>query len=405
MNDLQELTVMRAEVTGRRPEELPRARSLLLAEISAEGQAGPARRAARATRPGRIAGDRRAERHGRIWPRATLAGATAVAAAAAITAALLAGSPGHQARSGGRAGGAPVLTVAYVLGRAASAAAAAHQPVPRPDQFIYVSSVTTELSLTGGDITCPPSVGKKLKIASSHGKAVATSKSCHAQPLQAWLTNDDRRIWLSASGYQAGVLQTVERSPEKLPWGATPPPLTGNPVQWTPLPGASSCLNIGGPPRGSYALLVTLPTAAPQLRTWIYWHKNGGQPADQQAWTDIGDLLREMLVPPKLAAGLFQVAATIPGATVVPHATDAAGRSGIAVARYDPASGADAELVFDARTYKFLGERSVLAKPVRGEGPAGTVIESTAQLQVSVVSQLPRYTSSAQGGATGGGTC
>jgi hypothetical protein len=393
MNDLQELMEMRAEVTGRRPADLPRARSLLLAEIRAEGQAGPARRAARATRPGRVGGVRRAERHGRMWPRAALAGATAVAAAAAITAALLAGSPGHQARSGGRAGGAPVLTVAYVLGRAASAAAAAHQPLPRPGQFVYVSSVATELGGSGGDVTCPTSA------------PTATSAGCHTEPLQLWLTVHDRRIWLSASGYRAGVLQTVERRLEKLPWGATPPPLTGNPMQWMPLPGASSCLNLGGPPRGSYAFLVTLPTAAPQLRTWIYWHKNGGQPTDQQAWTDIGDLLREMLVPPKLAAGLFQVAATIPGATVVPHAADAAGRSAIAVARYDPASGADAELIFDARTYKFLGERSVLAKPVRGEGPAGTVIESTAQLQVSVVSQLPRYTSSAQGAVTGGGTC
>src|SRR5260370_778355 len=88
MNDLQELGAMRADVTGRRPEDLHRARDLLIAEISAAGQDGPARRAARARRLDRIArGIRLADRHGRIWPRATLAGATAVAAAPALTAA------------------------------------------------------------------------------------------------------------------------------------------------------------------------------------------------------------------------------------------------------------------------------------------------------------------------------
>jgi hypothetical protein len=61
--------------------------------------------------------------------------------------------------------------------------------------------------------------------------------------------------------------------------------------------------------------------------------RDEGRSADEQAWTDIGDLLGTTLTPPKLTAALLKVAATIPGATVVPHATDAAGRAGIAVAR------------------------------------------------------------------------
>jgi hypothetical protein len=377
MNDLQELTEMRAEVTGRRPEDLPRARGLLLAEISAEGQPGPARRGARARRPGRIArGIRLADRHGRIWPRATLAGATAVAAAAAITASLVAGSPGRPRPGGHAVGGVAAIDVAYVLGHAASAAAGAHQPVPRPGQFIYVSSVATTL-------------GQGMTIGSPGTFS--------------WLSKDDRQIWLSVDGRKAGVLQIAQHPNERLPGGGTPPPINGSQVEWDPLP-ATTCPG-RAPARGTYEFLTTLPTAPAQLRTWIYQHKNGGQQSDTQAWTDIGDLLREMLVPPKLAAALFQVAATIPDVTVVQHATDAAGHGGIAVARYDSQVKADAELIFDPHSYQFLGERSVLAKPVRGEGPAGTVTESTAQLQVSVVSQLPRYTSSAQGAVTGGGTC
>ena len=105
-----------------------------------------------------------------------------------------------------------------------------------------------------------------------------------------------------------------------------------------------------------------------------------------------------MLVPPKLAAALFRVAATIPGAWGVPHATDAAGRTGIAVARYQRNFKADVELIFDPRSYQLLGERQVLARPVKGQGPAGTVVESTAQLRVQVTSHLPHYHSSFQDG-------
>jgi hypothetical protein len=90
---------------------------------------------------------------------------------------------------------------------------------------------------------------------------------------------------------------------------------------------------------------------------------------------------------------------------VVRHATDAADRIGIAVARYDPGFQADAELIFNPRTYQLLGERSVLVHPVRGEGPAGTVIASTAQLRASVVSRVPQYSSSSQGAVTAGSGC
>jgi hypothetical protein len=72
---------------------------------------------------------------------------------------------------------------------------------------------------------------------------------------------------------------------------------------------------------------------------------------DDQAWTDISDLLKTTLTPPKLTAALFQVAATIPGATVVPHARDAAGQAGIAVARLTQASTEDDELIFTARPH------------------------------------------------------
>jgi hypothetical protein len=176
-----------------------------------------------------------------------------------------------------------------------------------------------------------------------------------------------------------------------------PPADTGNPVSWVSLnplgcPGAA-------PARGTYAFLASLPTDPARLRAWIYQHPDGQNQADTQAWTDIGDMLREMLVPPKLAAALYRVAATIPGATVVPRAKNAVGRTGVAVSR------SGAALVFDPKTYQLIGEGAVLTKAVSGQGPAGTVIASTAQLKESVVSHLPDIPPSAVEKDAGGPSC
>ncbi len=56
-------------------------------------------------------------------------------------------------------------------------------------------------------------------------------------------------------------------------------------------------------------------------------------------------------------------------------------------------------LIFGPHSYRFLGERSILVAPVKGQGPAGTVIASTAQLKVAVVSSLPRPASGAPAAA------
>jgi hypothetical protein len=261
-----------------------------------------------------------------------------------------------------------VLTAAYVLNRAASAAAASSQPVPRPGQFIYVTSVTTYLSTEIG-----PS-GEK-----------------------SWLYRTSRQIWQSVDGQRAGLLQIVERGNVKLPWGPVPPADTGNPVSWNSLnplscPGAA-------PAGGTYAFLASLPTDPARLRAWIYQHPDGQNQADAQAWSDIGDMLREMLVPPKLAAALYRVAATIPGATVVQRAKNAVGRTGVAVSR------SGAELIFDPKTYQLIGEGAMLTKAVPGQGPAGTVVASTAQLKESVTGRLPDVPPSAVEKDTGGPTC
>ena len=232
-----------------------------------------------------------------------------------------------------------------------------------------------------------------------HGKLIIPRQACRPQAEVSWLATDGRQVWLSVSGHRTGVLRDDQLSVSRMPWGVKPPPVTGSRVTWNPL-SPQPCHQ--KPALGSYAYLTRLPTSPRALRAWLYTNPEGlpGRPSDL-AWNAIGDLLDEMLVPPKLAAALFRVAATIPGAWVVPHATDAAGRRGVAVARYQRNFKADVELIFDPRSYQLLGERQVLARPVKGQGPAGTVVESTAQLRVQVTSHLPHYHSSFQGGVPG----
>jgi hypothetical protein len=383
---VRDLKDLRAEVTGRAPEDLHRARGLLLAEIQAERGTGessppafPPRAASRprnTSRPCSTSWLRGAFRPpAPRWLRPVLLGATAAAATAALTVSLLPGPAGHQPRP--VAGSAPAssqratpaaLTAAYVLNHAASAAAASSRPVPRPGQFIYVSSVTTYLSTEMGRS------GEK-----------------------SWLYRTSRQIWQSVTGQQPGLLQIVAHSNVKLPWGPVPPAVTGNPVDWISLP-ASSCPG-AAPARDTYEFLASLPTDPVRLRAWLYQHPDGGLRPDVQAWTDIGDMLREMLVPPKLAAALYRVAATIPGATVVPHAANAVGRAGVAVSR------SGAELIFDPKMYELIGEGAVLTKPVPGQGPAGTVVASTAQLRESVVDRLPDVPPSRVEKSGGGASC
>jgi hypothetical protein len=340
--ELPELTHMRGEVTGRRPAELRKAHAMLLAEINDTRQtrdSGPIRRRAH---------------HGRSrWLRpALLFGGVAAGLAAVLVVSLLPGGTARQPQAGQHPSGRTALTAAYILNRAASAAAATPQPVPRPDQFIYYSSVGMSIGY--------------MNPGSPHE--------------QAWLFSSRTQGWTSVDGLRTGMAHVTDEANEKLPWGPVPPPVTRDPYSWSTVPR----LNCPGraPARGTYAFLATLPTDPALLRTWIYGHLDGQNPPDKQAWNDIRDMLLT-LAPPRVAAALYRVLATIPGVTVVPDAANAVGRIGIAVSR------AGAELIFDPRTYQFIGERAVLTKPEAGVGPAGTVIQSSAMLQWKVVDSLP----------------
>jgi hypothetical protein len=228
---------------------------------------------------------------------------------------------------------APVSEAARVLRLAASEAL--REPVlkARPDQFVYVES----------------------QVAWAGGVLRENGKTSYLPPAE-----KRRRIWLSVDGSRTGLLKETGSRRDGLPFKDS-----------APIPG-------GGHP----AYARDLPTDSAKMRQWLYQGEPGDRGPDTAAWSKITDTLREQYVPPAAVAAIFEAAATIPGASEVKQ-VDLAGRHGIAVSRTD--GGIRADLIFDAATYHFLGERDVVVGNTARPFPKGAVIGWTAQLKVAIV--------------------
>jgi hypothetical protein len=149
------------------------------------------------------------------------------------------------------------------------------------------------------------------------------------------------------------------------------------------------CPSTGSLNDATYRLLQTLPTDPHALLAMIYKMERGhGPSADQEAFVTIGDLLRDKIAPPKVTAALYRAAALIPGVTLVPDATDAIGRHGVAVAQ--TAGGIRTELIFSKTTLQLIGERTIMAST--GGSTSATAIIS--QAFVDHLGQVPPSTQS-----------
>jgi hypothetical protein len=130
--------------------------------------------------------------------------------------------------------------------------------------------------------------------------------------------------------------------------------------QNTPLVFSSNYLHCpyrGGMNDPTYRFLQSLPTDPHVLLSLIEAEMQGQQPRPQEAFTTIGDLLREAIAPPQVSAALYRAAALIPGVTIVPDATDAIGRHGVAVAM--AYQGVRTEWIFSKQALQYLGERDI----------------------------------------------
>ncbi|MFD4522730.1 CU044_5270 family protein [Streptomyces sp. NPDC058470] len=266
-------------------------------------------------------------RSGSKWLRPAIV-AGAVATAAAVTFVLL--------PAGGTAapGAAPAASQSAVELLGDIALAAEHQRVPdgiRDGQFLYVESKVGYSTQGGG-------------------------KSATVDPVH------QREIWLSVDGTRWGLLEEDRLVNQHVKLEPSTP---------------------GNPTNTNYRNLQTLPTDPDTMLDWLYENSEGHKNEDQSAFAIVGDLVRESLLPPDVAAALFRAAAKIPGVVVVPDAVDAAGRHGVAVARVD--NGQRQGLIFDEKTFEYLGERTVAVEDLDNGLKKGQTIGTSAILKREIV--------------------
>jgi hypothetical protein len=242
-----------------------------------------------------------------------VAAATAVAAACAVALAQL---PGNTP------GASPAAV--RLLARIATAAAAQPSPPVRDGQFWYIQSWVS------GQI-CDGLTGSNCTMEKPH----------------------ERQIWQSVSNLC--VTGLLREDGQDTPLQDVPGPSSALP------PGHAQtgpgCPEAGGVNEPTYRFLQSLPTDPHALLSLIEREMQGQLPRPEEAFTTIGDMLRESIAPPQVSAALYRAAALIHGVTVVANATDAIGRSGIAVAfTYQ---GTRSEWIFSKQTLQYLGERDI----------------------------------------------
>ncbi|RST04877.1 hypothetical protein EF910_15440 [Streptomyces sp. WAC07149] len=253
------------------------------------------------------------------------------AAACAVTLAVTLGAAGP---GGPPAAAPPDPAAVRLLDRVALTAQEAPAPAVRDGQFLYTRTT-----------------GHSTALSEVPGGAMEASR-----------TDESGERWLSVDGSAAPVERTAEGGTRTLPWDGENRATLNSPT---------------------YRFLESLPTDPGRLLELIYAdtrlnHGPGSGSTlgpDQAAFVAIGDLLRQVEAPPGVSAALYRAAARIPGVVLVPEATDAAGRTGVAVARVH--GGERTEWIFDRSSLRLLGERTVLLED-GAWGKAGTAVTSVA---------------------------
>jgi hypothetical protein len=166
--------------------------------------------------------------------------------------------------------------------------------------------------------------------------------------------------WLSVDGTRNGRSRTVNAKtgavmfdlpipgcvngmlPASDPGGSG---LDGKPIPCKPIPVYRD--DLPTTTAGMFKYLYTIPLSP------------GARSTDQEAFVVAGDLIRQSYLPPVSLAALFNAVAEIPGVFVRQNVADASGRVGIAVARTE--LGGSSALLFDPKTYQFIGEATARA--------------------------------------------
>jgi Sigma-70, region 4 len=300
-------------------------------------------------------------RHGRV-----VAAAAGLALVAVLGAAVLVARQLPQAR----ALAAPTANAAELANRAATAAAAQSIPTPSPHQWVYTKELRVEY-------------GGHKPWTQEHWVRVDGKQYANA------FNNDLRAARVSeASTEQRASALWPRCPPGKRQQLARVRPAVGL-AAFFPNPAA-----VPTDPDGLLAAVYQLvqdPACAPILV---------GDTVQDRAFMLI-DAMLQTVQPAEVRAGLYRALARIPGVTVVPGVTDAAGRRGVALARAAAIEGPGSagwlrlEIILDRDSYRYLGARHVVTRdhftPNVGPGSKGTwfregqVLVSRAQLALAVV--------------------
>lgn len=282
---------------------------------------------------------------------AAAAGVTAIAlGTAGVVGAHILSAPARPAvsSSGHSIAGTPTAA-AVLLAKIAKVAARQQNPAVRDSQFVYIRS----------------------KVAYEVDTIVKGHDTSKLEKLH------KREVWLPVANVcVTGLL--IENGSRTL---LSPFPVVNGKVDRSP--GKNGQPDLKCPSKGhlgdvSYRLLQSLPTRPGPLLRYL---KAGRKWTNDDPIVEIGDLIREASIPPAVAAALYRVAALLPGATLVRHATNAVGKRGIAIA-WKSGTGAQhrflTEWIFDRKTLQYIGERDL-------DVTAGTVTGESAILQRAFV--------------------
>ncbi|QFG25185.1 CU044_5270 family protein [Actinomadura sp. WMMB 499] len=283
----------------------------------------------------------RTSRLPRLGVRLAAVGALATAAVVGVTVLQQAGGVDEHGRPSPAVPGlpaAPVADASELLERAAKSAETRSFTPPRPDQWIYVESRSRRGDTPNGPLSDDPADTR---------------------------TN---RSWKRADGELAAYMENGR--------------LTTSPMMPTT-------------PPSDYASLSKLPTDPDALLKWAYGQMGGlGETPEGRyttAYTMFGAILRDNVLPPKFEAALFRAIKKIPDVTLVEGRVDMAGRQAIALGRVTEGY-LHEEILFDPKTYAYLGERAVAIKDdtTRGEDMTrsvreGDVLRLTVQSRTGIV--------------------
>ena len=240
-----------------------------------------------------------------IGRRPLLRVAVAAVAAATVTATVV------VAQNTGTSPPTQTVSAATVLRGAAAEERRLEKPIaPRDDQFIYSKEIIKETPVGGGRT--------KTYVDESWSSVDGSKKS-----------------YVSELGYTQWV---PPFKPGERVWP---------PNRWSEL-----------------KQLPTDPVKLPIALLGLLGKPDPDRPLRPYKWlrvqTGLSGLLRKAVLPKGLRAATFEALATVPGIKVLPGRTDAAGRPGVGIQYVDPnmpRGGVEQVLVFDAKTYQYLGLR------------------------------------------------